>query len=220
VRRTAAVLGPGRDDRSGDSGPRPVDVDLPNGLHGRGHRCTVVYPDRPGMFAKVAGVLALHGLDVRSATAGLATDGRAVEVFDVEPSFGGDPNWDRVAADLDAVLDGRMTLTDKLIARSRSYARRYRRTAARPADPRVLIDNDASQRATVVEVRAPDGVAVLHRITTALANCRLDVRVARVSTLGHEVVDAFYVVDGAGAKVTDDEALAAIEAAVLRQLGR
>jgi [protein-PII] uridylyltransferase len=220
VRRTAAVLGPGRDERRGTSGPRTVDTDLPNGLHGRGHRCTVVSPDRPGLFAKVAGVLALHGLDVRSATAGLTTDGRAVEVFDVEPSFGGEPRWERVAADLDAVLDGRMTLTDKLIARSRSYARRYRRTAARPADPRVLIDNTASARATVVEVRAPDGVAVLHRITTALANCRLDVRVARVSTLGHEVVDAFYVVDGAGAKVTDDEALTAIEAAVLRQLAR
>jgi len=203
-----------------DAGEAPamaVPEGMTEGLVGHGHRCTVVYGDRPGLFAKVAGVLALHGLDVRSATAGLAADGRAVEVFDVEPSFGGEPKWDRVAADLDAVLDGRMTLTDKLIERSRSYARRYRRTAARPADPRVLIDNAASERATVVEVRAPDGIAVLHRITTALANCRLDVRVARVSTLGHEVVDAFYVVDRAGAKVTDDEALAAIEAAVLRQ---
>jgi [protein-PII] uridylyltransferase len=59
---------------------------------------------------------------------------------------------------------------------------------------------------------------VLHRITSALATCGLDVRVARVSTLGHEVVDAFYVVDRAGNKVTDDEALAAVESAVLRQL--
>jgi [protein-PII] uridylyltransferase len=218
VRRVREALGTGAAPRG--TAPRTVDVDLPNGLHGKGHRCTVVYPDRPGLFAKAAGVLALHGLDVRSATASQATDGRAVEVFDVEPTFGGEPKWDRVAADLEAVLDGRMALAGKLVERSRSYARRYRRTAAKPADPRVLIDNDASDRATVVEVRAPDGVAVLHRITTALANCRLDVRVARVSTLGHEVVDAFYVVDRTGAKVTDDEALAAIDAAVLRELRR
>jgi [protein-PII] uridylyltransferase len=216
VRRTTAALVAGA---AADTGPsRLVDIDLPSGLHGKGHRCTVVEADRPGLFAKVAGVLALHGLDVRSATASQATDGRAVEVFDVEPSMGREPDWPKVAADLRAVLDGRLTLADKLIERSRSYARRYRRTAARAADPRVLIDNDASDRATVIEVRAPDGVAVLHRITTALANCRLDVRVARVSTLGHEVVDAFYVVDRSGAKVTDDEALAAIEVAVLRQL--
>jgi [protein-PII] uridylyltransferase len=218
VRRHLTDGGDGSSTGRGEAPAMVVPEGLVEGLRGHGHRCTVVYGDRPGLFAKVAGVLALHGLDVRSATAGLAADGRAVEVFDVEPSFGGEPKWDRVAADLDAVLDGRMTLTDKLIERSRSYARRYRRTAARPADARVLIDNGASDRATVVEVRAPDGIAVLHRITTALANCRLDVRVARVSTLGHEVVDAFYVVDRAGAKVTDDEALAAIEAAVLRQL--
>ncbi|HVF33144.1 MAG TPA: HD domain-containing protein [Acidimicrobiales bacterium] len=219
VRRVSLALGPGL---TADAiAPRAVHVDLPSGLHGEGHRCTVVHPDRPGLFAKVAGVLALHGLDVRSATASLAADGRAVEVFDVEPSVRDrDPRWDRVAADLDAVLDGRLALADRLIERSRSYTHRYRRTAARPADPRVLIDNDASSRATVIEVRAPDGVAVLHRITRALAHCRLDVRIARVSTLGHEVVDAFYVVDGLGAKVTDDEALAAIEAAVLRELRR
>ena len=200
--------------------PETLDVpaDLPDGLHGEGHRCTVLASDRPGLFSKVAGVLALHGLDVRSASAGQAKDGRAVEVFEIEPSFGKEPKWDRVAADLDAVLDGRMALADKLIERSRSYARRYRRTAARPADARVIVDNTASDRATVIEVRAPDGVAVLHRITMALANCGLDVRLARVSTIGHEVVDAFYVTDRAGAKVLDDEALDAVESAVLRQL--
>jgi [protein-PII] uridylyltransferase len=205
-----------------DDEPEPLDVPegLTDGLHGDGNRCTVVASDRPGLFSKVAGVLALHGLDVRSASAGQARDGRAVEVFDIESAFDKEPNWPRVAADLEAVLDGRMALADKLIERSRSYARRYRRTAAIPADPRVIVDNDASARATVIEVRAPDGIAVLHRITAALANCGLDVRLARVSTIGHEVVDAFYVTDRAGAKVLDDEALEAVETAVLRQLKR
>ena len=218
VARVRRLLASGSDAQAPDPGVRTVDTDLPDGLHGEGHRCTVVASDRPGLFSKVAGVLALHGLDVRSASAAQASDGRAVEVFEVDPAFGKEPRWDRVAADLEAVLDGRLTLADKLIERSRSYARRYRRTAARPADARVLVDNDASARATVIEVRAPDGVAVLHRITAALANCGLDVRLARVSTIGHEVVDAFYVTDRAGAKVLDDEALDAVESAVLRQL--
>ncbi len=219
------LVGRVRDSLSGSGAKNVADpamISIPEGLReglrGEGLRCTVVYPDRPGLFSTVAGVLALHGLDVRSATAGQAADGRAVEMFDIDPPFGDEPRWPRVAADLEAVLDGRLALADKLIERSRSYERRYRPTAARPADPRVLIDNAASARATVVEVRAPDGVAVLHRITAALAHCGLDVQVARVSTIGHEVVDAFYVVDRAGAKLTDDEAIAAVEAAVLRQL--
>jgi [protein-PII] uridylyltransferase len=191
---------------------------IETGLVGDGNRCTIVGIDRPGLFANVAGVLALHGLDVRSASVGSAADGRAVEMIDVEPAFGRAPRWDRVAADLDAVLEGRLALDEKLAERHRAYERRYRRTAARPADPRVLFDNDASRRATVVEVRAPDGVAVLYRITSALSAAGLDVRVARISTLGHEVVDAFYVVGPDRRKVTDPETLAAVEAAILEQL--
>ena len=45
-------------------------------------------------------------------------------------------------------------------------------------------DNDATHRATVIEVHAGDGVGVLHRITRALAELDLDIRSAKVQTLG------------------------------------
>lgn len=184
-----------------------------------GNRVTVVAPDRPGLFCRVAGTLALHGLDVRSAAA--ASEGAmAVEVFEVEPAFDKAPNWSRVRADVERALTGRLSLEARLADRVRAYASRSRPTASRPAEPRVLFDNGASAVATVVEVRAPDSIGVLYRITRALADCDLDVRSAKVSTLGHEVVDAFYVTDAAGAKVLDAEHLAEIEKAVLAELTR
>jgi [protein-PII] uridylyltransferase len=42
-------------------------------------------------------------------------------------------------------------------------------------------------------VRAKDTVGLLYRITRAIAARELDIRRAMVSTLGHEVVDTFYV---------------------------
>ena len=45
----------------------------------------------------------------------------------------------------------------------------------------------------MVEVRAADAPAVLYRLSHALTALDLDVRSAVVATLGHEVVDAFYV---------------------------
>jgi [protein-PII] uridylyltransferase len=57
----------------------------------------------------------------------------------------------------------------------------------------VTIDNDASAHYTVIEVRAPDGIAVLHRLAAALYDAELDLTHAKVATLGHEVVDIFYV---------------------------
>ena len=50
-------------------------------------------------------------------------------------------------------------------------------------------------------MRAPDRIGTLYRITRALADLDLDIRHAKVATLGHEVVDTFYVVDQDGAKI-------------------
>jgi [protein-PII] uridylyltransferase len=85
-----------------------------------------------------------------------------------------------------------------------------------PGGPaRVLWFDDASDVATVVEVRAHDALGLLHRLTRALADAGLDVRSARMSTLGAEVVDAFYVVDSDGRPVTDDRRRADIEQALI-----
>ena len=52
---------------------------------------------------------------------------------------------------------------------------------------------DASSNATVIEVRAPDKIGILHRITKALGELGLDIRHAKIQTMGNEVVDTFYV---------------------------
>ena len=215
--RTRIVTGA----RAADPPQPPAAPGLAKGLHPSvdGRSCTVVAPDRPGLFSLVAGVLAANGLDVLSATATTDADGRAVETFEVESASGREPSWDRVRADLDAALEGKLSVQARLAERASAYASRYRARAATPAEPRVLIDTSASERATVVEVRAPDGVGVLYRVTRALAACHLDVRWARVSTLGHEVVDAFYVVGPDGSKVTDSGSLDELERTVLDAIG-
>jgi [protein-PII] uridylyltransferase len=187
-------------------------------VEGDGHQATVVAADRPGMFCRVAGALALSGLDVLAAKAWSSDDGMAVEHFQVEPAFGRPPDWSRVAADIRAALDGTLPLEDRLAERSRRYAGRSPATAAEPPRTSVIVDAAASATATVVDVRAPDRIGTLYRITRALAELELDIRSAKVATVGHEVVDAFYIVDAEGAKVTGPERAAEIERAVLEQL--
>ena len=177
------------------------------------HTITVVAPDRPGLFSRVAGVLALNGLDVLAAAAA-SEDGMALSQFTVESSFGGPVDWERVQVDLDCCLAGRLALSARLAERARVYAR----PGARPRTPEVRFDNEATHRATVIEVHATDAVGVLNRITRALAELDLDIRSAKVQTLGHEVVDAFYVLDVEGAKITDAEHQAEIRRAVLHGL--
>jgi [protein-PII] uridylyltransferase len=176
-------------------------------------RVTVAALDRPGLLASVAGVLAVHGLDVRSADARLAED-VAVEVFTVEVPRGSWPDSARLREDLEAVLAERLELSDRLAARAAAYAGERRPSSADTARPQVVVDNDASGTSTVLELRAPDEIGLLHRVTRALFDAGLDVVSARVSTIGHEVVDAFYVRTAEGTKVTDPARLEAVEEAV------
>jgi [protein-PII] uridylyltransferase len=71
-----------------------------------------------------------------------------------------------------------------------------------------------------VEVHAADALGVLHRITGALASTGLDVRTAHISTLGVDVVDAFYVLDKNGNKLTDDDLRTRVADTVLAALGQ
>ncbi|MEY2452543.1 MAG: [protein-PII] uridylyltransferase, partial [Acidimicrobiaceae bacterium] len=175
---------------------------------------TVMTADRPGVFSRVAGVLALRGLDVLHAMAYSSETGRALARFRVNDPFRDETPWDRVIADLELALDGRLALNARLSERAAAHdSRRQSRLPARAAS--VAFDNDASAEATVIDVEAPDVTGILYRVTRALAELELDIRSAKVQTLGTHVVDAFYVRDRDGKKLTDPTTLGEIERAIL-----
>ena len=179
----------------------------------RGSQVTVVAPDRPGLLWRAAGVLASHRLAVRSANA-TSVQGTAVTVFDVEPEFGEPPDPTLVAGDLRRMLLGRLDVTGRLERRARAVPRRGTTVPA----PKVTLVDEASETATVVEVRAHDAPGLLWRVGQALGECGLDVRAARVETLGAEVVDVFYVTDQDGQRLTDAERRRATVRTVLAAL--
>jgi [protein-PII] uridylyltransferase len=149
--------------------------------------------DSRGLFAVIAGTLAFHGLDVVSADAFTGDDGTAVDEFRILRSQLRPTNWAKVETDLRAALAGEVDIDARLEQRIKSYGRSVRRVlAAAPPQLEVLISNEASATTTVVEVRAPDGVALLYRLSHTLSVAGLDIRSAKVATLGHEVVDVFY----------------------------
>jgi [protein-PII] uridylyltransferase len=184
---------------------RPGDSDL--------IEVAIATADRPGLFATAAGVLALHRLDVRRASAG-GQAGRALTEFTVATPHGRRPDPDRLRTDLLAALEGKLPVADRLADRQRST--RPSRGPA-PAPPAVTFD-DASEGSTIVEVRAPDGVGVLYAIANALTAAGLDVVTAIIASIGADVVDAFYVQANTGLGLLSAERRTAIASAVLTAL--
>lgn len=177
---------------------------------------TVITQDRPGLFARVSGVLAIEGLEVRAADAA-SVDGMAIEIFQVTSRFGTLIPWDRITGSLEAALEGRMAIEARLAARVRAYAPKASRPDLPP--PAVRFDDAASTTATVVEVHARDRIGVLYKVSRAFAEFDLDVRTAKIQTLGDLIVDAFYVTHTDGSLLTDPDLRAELERSLLHAVG-
>jgi [protein-PII] uridylyltransferase len=153
-------------------------------------------------MAAVAGALALLRTSVRSAR--LSThEGVAVSVWDVaEQQADTAVLAQRVGAVLDGVLDPGRRL----------------RLPPPALPPTVLVHPDASQRATVLEVRTEDRPGVLWAVCDALTRLGLDVRSAHVATVGPQARDVFYVRQPDGGQLDEARAATAVHA-VRRALG-
>jgi [protein-PII] uridylyltransferase len=178
-------------------------------------RVIVAASDRLGLLAAVAGCLTLHRLDVVSAdtaTVGGAGGPVAVVSCRVQPRDTAGPDRQRLATDLTRSLAGELDVDGALAARVRSTSR-VRGGAGREAPPpRVVWAVDGATDATILELRAADDVGLLYRVAHALELAGANVRSARISTLGSDVVDAFYLVGdwtGAGDRAVVERAVLA-----------
>ena len=93
----------------------------------------------------------------------------------------------------------RLALEARIQERVRSH-NRPRHIGMHQFEPAVRFDNGASggEGRTVIEVVGPDSVGLLYRLARALTEFDVDVSGARIDTVGHDVVDSFYVTSYGG----------------------
>lgn len=154
-------------------------------------RIVVAAPDRPGLLGAIAGVLAVHRLEVKAADTETVGD-RALTVWTVVPFFGEMPALDLVRSDVLRALAGEIDVSERLA---------HRRLGTGGAPPRVDFVPGAASDADVLEVRAHDEPALLHRIGEAISQSGATISAARVETLGSEAVDVFYLRAAGGGRL-------------------
>ena len=171
----------------------------------------VVARDRPGLFATIAGVLALRNIDVHDAEISTGDDGVVVDVFRVMNSVeGAEDRWNRLGDDISAAIDGTLDLPTALVRRATERGRR-RPGRRRPGPVQVVVDNDAASAHTIVEVHTSDRVGLLYTIASVLQREACDIGRAKVATYGLHVVDVFYIRDLARRKIDEPTVLQHLE---------
>ncbi len=176
---------------------------------------SVIASDHPGLFYRIAGGIHLAGANIIDARIHTTRNGWAVDNFLVQDPLGNpfhEPGQiDRIKRSIADALANRIELVPQLARRPLPRAR----AGAFEVRPRVIFDNKASNKFTVVEVNARDRSALLNRLARALFENQLVVYSAHITSYGERAVDNFYVTDLLGNKITSANRLKAIEKALL-----
>jgi [protein-PII] uridylyltransferase len=176
---------------------------------------TVFAPDHPWLLSIIAGACALAGANIVDAQIYTTTDGLALDTIAVSREFEHDEDEERRATRIGDTIEkavrGQIRLPEVVPKRAPPKGR----LKAFAIEPEVTVNNQWSQRYTVVEVTGLDRPGLLYELTTTLSKLNLNIASAHVATFGERVVDVFYVTDLLGAKIATPTRQAAIKRPLL-----
>ncbi|WP_119355229.1 [protein-PII] uridylyltransferase [Azohydromonas sediminis] len=163
---------------------------------GEGLQVLVYAPDRPDLFARICGYFDGAGFNIQDAKIHTTRAGYALDTFQVihpqmEPP--NTPNYRDLTALVETDLK-RALLSDAPLPEP-SRGRLSRRVRSFPVTPRVSLRPDERAQRWLLSISTSDRSGLLYSIARVLARHRVNLQLAKITTLGERVEDTF-LVDG------------------------
>ncbi len=159
--------------------------------------------DHPGIFARLAGALALAGANVVDARTYTSSDGIATAAFWIQDRNGAPYERSRLARLQTSVA---RTLRGEIVAgqalRDKDRVKRRERDFLVPT--RISFDNTGSDIYTIIEVETRDRPGLLYDLARTLTANNVSIASAIIATYGKQAIDVFYVKDLFGLKIHAD----------------
>jgi [protein-PII] uridylyltransferase len=176
-----------------------VSLERHNGVY----TLTTVTPDRPNLFASLAGVLSSFGMNIVKAEAFANRNRDTLDTF----SFA-DPM--RTLELNPAEMDRLKMVIRRTVLGKEDVQRLLRGRAKTPSPskraevkPTVAFDGHASESATLVEIVAEDRPGLLYDLASTISSAGCSIDVVLIDTEAHKALDVFYITKN-GSKLTPD----------------
>jgi [protein-PII] uridylyltransferase len=159
---------------------------------GEGLQVVVYTPDQPDLFARICGYFDQAGFSILDAKVHTANNGYALDTFQVVSSMLPEHNRELISmveAELEHVIEKAGPLPQP------GRGRVSRRVKSFPIAPRVTLSPDEKAQRWLLSVSASDRVGLLYSIARVLAKHKINLMLAKVTTLGERVEDTF-LIDG------------------------
>ncbi len=181
---------------------------------GEGLQVMVYSPDQPDLFARICGYFDQAGFSIWDAKVHTATNGYALDTFQVVSG-----HFEEHYRDLINLVETGLTetITEAKPLPTVGKGRVSRRVKSFPIAPRVTLQPDERAQKWLLSISASDRVGLLYSVARVLANHKVNLLLAKISTLGERVEDTF-LIDGAALQQNkaqleiETELLAALQA--------
>jgi len=192
-------------------------IDLYDGRNTRYTELTVCrYDDaKPGLFARLCAALYANDVDIHDARIYTRPDNPPIALDTLWVTWNNGQVPEKKAKAMRADL---LEVLDEGLAPEMLLARKERPRPACLQIRSLKAESTASESYTVFEIAGRDQLGFLFCVSAGLSSLGLSIHTAKITTRGAIAEDAFYVTDGAGRKLSDEEAAEA-EQALLQLLG-
>ena len=157
--------------------------------------------DKRGAFRKITGAIAAEKANIQSADIETRGDGILIDTINLTDETTrrglGAEHRDRVIQALDGIWRGNDDVEIPQEKDETSQSRRGRRNL--PLE--VVVDNNGSEMATIVDIRSHDRIGLLYSIADVFHDLNIDVRIAKITSEGLTVMDSFYFAESGERKV-------------------
>jgi [protein-PII] uridylyltransferase len=159
---------------------------------GEGMQVLVYTPDQSDLFARICGFFDQNGFSILDAKVHTANNGYALDTFQVVAPT--QEHYREMMSMVESELARTVAEQRPLPAPTR--ARQSRRVKSFPFQPRIDLRPDDKAQRWILSVSASDRVGLLYSIARVLAHHKVNLQLAKISTLGERVEDTF-LIDGA-----------------------
>ena len=181
---------------------------------------TVIAADFPRALADICGVITASDINIVGARIFTREDGVIIDSFLVMNGTGESLISKETQREfknaIGAVVRGESEVEDLLVLHRSRWKRRRRNAVFAP--PRVRVDNTVSSHYTILDVFATDYTGLLYDITSVLAAHDIDIHTAKIGTDEDQVLDAFYLQQRGGGKITDTANLDHLTASIIARI--
>ena len=176
---------------------------------GEGLQVVVYTPDQSDLFARICGYFDQAGFSILDAKVHTANDGHALDTFQIITA-----TLPEHYRELTSMVEAELTRTIEAqgVLPQPMRGRVSRRVKSFPITPRVDLKPDEKAQRWLLNISASDRAGLLYCVARVLAKHKLNLQLAKVTTLGERVEDTFLI---AGAALQHNKAQIEIETELL-----